>query len=63
MKLLRQVPGRPGIYAYVVRRGDVYERIAHWFGVSVASMRRLNPRVSPQRIHAGQVLLLPRPTR
>jgi hypothetical protein len=63
MAVLQEYPGNPGLWIYVVRSGDVFESIANWFGVSVATMHRLNPYVVALDIHPGQRLILTTPTR
>jgi len=63
MALLTEYPDQPGLWIYVVRSGDVFESIANWFGVSVATMHRLNPYVVALDIHPGQRLILTTPTR
>ena len=63
MAVLQEYPGAPGLWIYVVRPGDVFESIANWFGVSVATMHRLNPYVVALDIHPGQRLILTTPAR
>ncbi len=63
LRVIKPLAGHPGLWVYVVRTGDVYESIAHWFGVSVSTMRRLNPNIAPRLLHAGQRLTIPTPTR
>jgi putative chitinase len=45
---------------YVVRRGDTLSGIAYRFGVSVNSLIRANGLANPNRIYAGQRLVIPR---
>jgi hypothetical protein len=63
LAVLRPLARSPGLWIYVIRAGDVFERIAHWFGVSVTAMRWLNPRIRPSAIHPGRVLIVPTPSR
>jgi LysM repeat protein len=46
---------------YVVKRGDTLSEIAAQFGVSVDAIVELNHLDNPNRIEAGQVLLIPVP--
>lgn len=48
-----------GAITYVVRRGDTLSAIGRRFGVSVAALMRANHIVNPDRIYAGQRLLIP----
>lgn len=41
---------------HTVRNGELFNRIASRYGLSVAQLRRLNPRVNPNRISVGQRL-------
>lgn len=53
---------RPGVcsgFYYTVRAGDTLSSIALRFGVSVASLRSCNYIPNPNRIFAGQALLIP----
>jgi LysM repeat protein len=54
---------RSDCYVYVVRVGDNLYSIAHWFGVSLASIDALNPWVATTALRAGQELRIPTPTR
>jgi LysM repeat protein len=44
---------------WLVRPGDSFDRIARLTGVSVATLRRLNPHINPWRLRAGTWLVLP----
>jgi LysM repeat protein len=46
---------------YVVKRGETLSEIATQFGVSVDAIVELNHLENPNRIEAGQVLLIPVP--
>lgn len=62
--LLRQCPGIPGCWLYVVRAGDNLWSIARWFGVPFEAVIARNPQVTdPSLLVAGQQLSLPAPTR
>lgn len=52
-------PAFQGTFTYVVRRGDTLYRIATRFGVSVATLVRLNNLSNPNRIYVGQHLRIP----
>ncbi len=43
---------------YTVQAGDLFGTISAKTGVSVASLEKLNPKVSPTSLHVGQVLKL-----
>jgi LysM repeat protein len=47
----------------VIRGGDNLYSIAHYFGVSLDSVYRLNPWARTTPLRAGQELILPTPTR
>ncbi|HET7027187.1 MAG TPA: LysM domain-containing protein [Candidatus Limnocylindrales bacterium] len=61
--LLVACPGRPDCYVYVVRAGDNLYSIAHYFGVPLDAVYRLNPWTRTTRLTAGKELILPTPTR
>ena len=44
---------------YVVQRGDILSRIALRFGVTTVEIARANNITNPDRIYAGQVLIIP----
>lgn len=48
-----------GTIVYVVRRGDTLLAISRRFGVPVATLMRINHISNPNRIYAGQRLLIP----
>ena len=52
--------GKPGWFKYTIRRGDTLFSIARWYGTSVAELARINHIWNPDRIYAGQVILIPR---
>jgi LysM domain len=56
-------PDRPNCYIYTIRAGDNLFSIAHWFGVPIDSIYRMNPWTRTRGIHAGDKLLIPTPTR
>jgi hypothetical protein len=57
-------PGRAGCYRYTVRAGDNLTSIAHWFGVSIATIYAWNPTYARGAgLRAGNVLEMPPPTR
>ena len=45
---------------YVVQRGDYLALIARRFGVSLFSLLQANPRMNPNLIFPGEVLIIPR---
>ncbi|TDX53155.1 LysM peptidoglycan-binding domain-containing protein [Orenia marismortui] len=49
-----------GSREYTVRRGDTLFSIARDFNTTVAELRRLNPRINPNRLRPGQVICVPR---
>jgi len=61
--LLTQCTGRSNCWIYTIRRGDNLFSIAHYFGVSMDAIHRLNPWTQTRGIRAGQQLILPTPTR
>lgn len=64
LALLEACPGRAACYRYTVRPGDNLFSIAHWFGVPLEAVRRLNPQVGTAgTVYPGEVLALPAPTR
>jgi LysM repeat protein len=46
---------------YTVQRGDILNRIAQRFGVTVSALASANNLVNPSLIYAGQVLIIPGP--
>jgi LysM repeat protein len=48
---------------YTIRSGDNLFSIGRYFGVSLETIRRLNPWTRTQGIRAGRQLVLPPPTR
>ena len=46
---------------YVVKSGDTLSKIASKHGVSVASIRKANPKIKNDKINIGQKLTIPRP--
>lgn len=48
----------PGQRFYRVRDGDTFESIAEQFGLSVAELQRLNPRIDAVAIQVGQRIRL-----
>ncbi len=61
--LLTPCPNKPDCYLYRIRTGDNLFSIAKYFGVSLATVKRLNPWTETTSLHAGQQLVLPPPTR
>jgi hypothetical protein len=63
-RLLVACPDRPDCYVYTVRRGDNLTSIGLYFGVPFDTILRLNAWITdPANIHAGDVIILPPPTR
>jgi LysM repeat protein len=52
-------PPASGCTTYVVQRGDTLTAIAYRYGVSVSDIVRANNLVNPNRIYAGQRLVIP----
>jgi LysM repeat protein len=50
---------RFSVTRYVVRRGDTVNSIARSAGIPVAILLALNPRVDPDRLRVGDVLIVP----
>lgn len=46
----------PTTQFYIVRQGDLFNRIATRYGLSMEQLRRLNPGVNPNQIRVGQKL-------
>jgi hypothetical protein len=61
--LLDRCPNRTRCWLYTVRSGDNLFSIANYFGVTLETVRRLNPWTQTKGIRAGQQLVLPPPTR
>jgi LysM repeat protein len=61
-KLLSPCPSTPNCWIYTVRAGDNLQSIANYFGVSLDSIRAMNPGLTTP-IHPGDKLRLPPPTR
>ncbi|HEY0443946.1 MAG TPA: LysM peptidoglycan-binding domain-containing protein [Candidatus Limnocylindrales bacterium] len=61
--LLQPCATKPDCYTYTIRRGDNLTSIARYFGVSLATVRALNPWTQTSGISPGQQLVLPPPTR
>lgn len=61
--LLVACPNTPKCWIYTVRSGDNLYSIAHYFGVSEARLRSMNPWLAEQGLRAGQKLRMPPPTR
>jgi LysM domain-containing protein len=62
-QLLRACPNTTRCFVYTVRRGDNLFSIAHYFGVSTASLYARNPWLRQSGLRAGQQLRMPPPTR
>jgi LysM repeat protein len=62
-KLLKPCPNRKDCYIYVVRSGDNLFSIANYFGHSLATIYRLNPKYPETRLRVGDPIRMPPPTR
>ena len=60
--LLKACPGTPDCYIYVVRSGDNLFSIAKYFGVSLNTVKSMNP-WTKNGLVAGRELRIPPPTR
>jgi LysM repeat protein len=60
--LLKPCPDKPDCWIYRVRSGDNLFSIANYFGVPLATVKRLNPWTA-NGLRAGRDLILPPPTR
>jgi LysM repeat protein len=64
LAVLTKCPGQSDCYVYTIRAGDNLWSIAHWFGVPVDRVVAMNPWLGPQQtVRAGQMLIIPTPTR
>jgi hypothetical protein len=61
--LLAPCPDQPRCWLYTIRSGDNLFSIAHYFGVPLDTVRRLNPWTRTKGTRVGQQLVLPPPTR
>ncbi len=61
--LLTACPGKPDCWIYVIRSGDNLASIANYFGVSLQTVKALNPWTKTTGLKAGQKLTIPTPTR
>jgi len=52
--------GKPGWHKYTIRCGDTLFSIARRYGTTVGELSRINHIWNPDRIYAGQVILIPR---
>ncbi len=62
-ELLKPCPNRTDCYIYVVRSGDNLFSIANYFGHSLATIYRLNPKYPETRLRVGDPIRMPPPTR
>lgn len=62
-ELLTSCGDAPDCWIYVVRSGDNLVSIARYFGISLETVRELNPWTETTPLVAGQELRLPPPTR
>ncbi|MBI2764207.1 MAG: LysM peptidoglycan-binding domain-containing protein [Chloroflexi bacterium] len=62
--LLTPCPSKPSCYLYTVQPGNNLRSIANFFGTPFATVLDLNPQITdPSTIHAGDVIVLPPPSR
>jgi len=63
LAVLKPCTGQTGCYVYTIRSGDNLFSIAHWFGVPLDAVYRMNPTLKTTGIHAGMQIKIPTPTR
>ncbi len=51
----------PGTTTYTVKKGDTMWAIAKHYGITVAALRAANPKVNPNAMKIGTVLVIPAP--
>ncbi len=61
--LLKKCPDKPNCWIYSIHSGDNLFSIANYFGVSLDTVKALNPWTKTQRLKAGRQLIIPTPTR
>jgi len=52
-----------GFVKYRLKRGDTLWRLSRIFGISVRELKRINRIRNPRRLRAGQIILVPKPSR
>jgi hypothetical protein len=62
-RLLKACPNRANCYIYVVRSGDNLFSIANYFGHSLATIYRWNPKYPGTRLRVGDSIRMPPPKR
>ena len=57
--ILREIAGEPPSTVYIVQTGDTLNAIARRYGTTVEALVNANNIINPNRIRAGQVLIIP----
>jgi len=55
----RSVVPCPPASRYIIKPGDTFSKLSQKYGLSVATIRSLNPGVDPNNLQIGQIICLP----
>lgn len=47
------------LFQYTIQPGDTLEDLAGWYDTTVAELEAVNPRIDPNNLIIGQVILIP----